>query len=235
MARPAPQPATLEAQAAYRNVSEPRDHRLSFVPPEETPFLLARTSVSVTNDDKKTVILAWDGQRWELRPSETAIVPFQAVVNALGDPRSMRGEIIRFTDEHGRRGFVPERYEELQRLFPLYGVRNENIDTESARAHEMADRPLSEACSLTQRVPVLSVKTTRGIPIVFPSQQPDMLPYPVRETAGRGRGHVDQRKAMDQVAAENADLKSRIEKMEALLNSQLGGGPTNDSGTPVPD
>lgn len=223
----------LESIPARRHVTQPKDKARRFRPADETPFLTANDVVRVRNDDNKTVTLGWDSQEWNIEPNEESIVPFPAIVTALGDPRSARGEVIKFSDGRGNRGLIPERYDELRRLMALYGVRNENIDDESERAHQMASRPMTEDCSLVSRVPKLTVHTQKGTRIVFPAQVPDMIPMPVAEPENRA-GVVDQRRAVDKLASENAALLDRLEAMEQLLNERLGGA-TVDPGPRKPE
>jgi uncharacterized protein YndB with AHSA1/START domain len=52
---------------------------------------------------------------------ERALVPFEFVRVWWGDPRAKRGEEVRFSDSEGK-GFVAERYREVQRLHTLYGT-----------------------------------------------------------------------------------------------------------------
>jgi hypothetical protein len=222
-----------ESVPAKRQATPPTSKARRFRPVDEMPYLTADDVVRVRNDDKEPLGFGWNNIAYVVQPGEEGIVPFPAIVDALGDPRSVRGQIVRFTDNRGNRGFIPERYEELKRLMVNYGVYLENIDDESEAAHLAAQVPMTQDCSLVSRAPKVTVHTQKGVRLTFPAQIPDMLPYPVEENAGRA-GVVDQRRAVDKLASENAALLDRLEAMEQLLNERLGGA-TVDPGPRKPE
>lgn len=223
----------LEAVPSRRHVTQPKDKTRRLRPADDTPFLHTGDFLRVRNDDSKMIIFAWDGNQWAIAPNEEAIVPFEALVNALGDPRSMYGEMVRFTDAKGNKGFIAERHTDFRRLFALYGVANENLDDESEAAHVLAKTPITEDCSLVSRAPKVTVTTQKGTKVIFPTQIPDMIPYPVESGKDRA-GIVDQRRAVDKLQAENAALLDRMEAMEKMLNERLGGA-TVDPGPRKPE
>lgn len=167
---------------------------------KDLPLLCAGDHLQVTNDEgKKTVVFRWAGESWILEPGETKFVIFEALVDALGDPRSMDSQPTKFSDGKGNRGIIPDRYWNLCQLFARYAVKEEKID------------------DLVARAPCVSVATYDGQRVTFPAQRPDMLPYPVEVIDDRAV-NADTTRMIDAVAAENEDLKEHIVQQEERLD-----------------
>lgn len=194
----------ITPMASRRGVTQPEDrHRLQEV---RRPYLLEHDMLLVTSIDDVTWKFAWDHRTYLLKPGETLPLPLPAVVNALGDPRSAVGEIIDYHAETGERGAIPPRYEQLTQLFARYGIIDEDVT------------------ALVDFAPKVTVTTMTGETVVFPSQNPEMAPWPVPHVAEPGREQpVDQKEAVSQLQAENAAMRAELDRMHARINERLGG------------
>lgn len=214
--------------ASRRGVSQPEDRHRRYMPSNEDPFLMSKDFLEVHNEEPDTVVFKWDRKAYPIKSGESAFVPFPALVMALGDPRSVDQEATRFNDgdEHG---LIPTRYEELQKLFARYGVRNENIDDETAGARQKAvtagdQVPLHPGpISLVGKAPKVKCFTMAGKQIDFPAHIPDMLPIGVPNVEGPAGPVTDARASMDRMMSENAEMRSRVAALEDVLNERLGG------------
>src|SRR5215831_1259101 len=73
-------------------------------------------------DDKTPLTLLWDSKPYTINVGEEGFAPFEAVMVALGDPRS--GEnVASVRDEAGNTHFVVDRPTEVRRLRVLYDNR----------------------------------------------------------------------------------------------------------------
>ncbi len=185
------------------NVSQPED-RHKARPPRDLPFLMDGDWFSVTNNDVKTWDFRWARKHYILEPNETMMVPFEALVSALGDPRSMDNSLVKFSDGQGNKGIVMDRYTELTRLFAMYAIENESMD------------------DLVKRAPKITAKTLKGQVVRFPSQMPDMLPFPVMLVDDHAI-NSDTTKMIDAVAAENQELRDSIARLEDRLDKEISG------------
>jgi hypothetical protein len=192
-------PTVTEMKRA--NVSQPED-RHTPKPARDLPFLMDGDFLDVTNEDQRTWDFRWAKKHYTIAPGDRMIVPFEALVNALGDPRSMDNQLVKFSDGQGNRGIVMDRYAEITRLFAMYAIENENMD------------------DLVRAAPKISAKTLSGQAVRFPSQLPDMLAWPAPMIDPHAV-NSDTSRMIDAVAAENEDMRERIALLEARLDESM--------------
>jgi hypothetical protein len=158
--------------------------------------------LQVTNDDVKTWDFRWSRKHYVVPPNEQGFVPFEALVNSLGDPRSMENQIVKYSDGDGNKGIVMDRYNEITRLFAMYSVQNENLD------------------ELVDKAPKVTVRTLHGQMVRFPTQKPDMLPFPVT-FIDEHSVNSDTMQITDRLAAENNEFRERIADLESKLDRAI--------------
>ena len=180
------------------HVSQPEDRHETKLLPRDMPFISDGDVLEVRNEDRLPVTFRWNRRATVIQPGEVGFVPFEALANQLGDPRSVEGDRIAYSDADGNRGLIPERYEDLTRLFAMYGIEQERID------------------DLPDRAPRVAVKTMQGVPVQFPAQNPTMLPFPTPQLDPRAV-RSDVTRSLDQLGAENTELRDRLERLEGLL------------------
>lgn len=176
-----------------------RDVAINKALAKDLPFLMTGDHLKVRNDGNRTIVFRWARKFYMVAPGEEEFVIFEALVDAMGDPRSMEAAVTPYNDGQGEKGIVMERYAELTRLFARYGVEQENLD------------------ELVRRAPTCMVETLSGQKVVFPSQRPDMLPFPVPLVDDHAV-NADTTRMIDNVAAENAELRERSALQEDRLN-----------------
>jgi hypothetical protein len=191
----------MTTQMKVSDVSQPEDRHIAR-PARNLPFLMDGDFLQVTNDDHRTWDFQWERKHYVIEPGDTSFVAFEALVDYLGDPRSMEGQLVKYSDGNGNKGIVMDRYAELSRLFGRYAVENENID------------------SLVEKAPKVEVKTLAGQTVRFPSQMPDMAPWPTPNVNPLAV-NADTTKMIDAVAAENEDLRSSIKRLEERLDKAI--------------
>jgi len=180
---------------------EPEPEPPSMFARAELPALIPGDVLSVKNDDSKPVEFAWNRRRWVVEPGATKSVPFEAIVNVLGDPRSDDRPAV-YDDGNGNKGQVMRRGDELGHLFARYGIQFE-------------DRK-----ELTRAAPKLVVSHPEtGYRINFPAFDPEMDAYPVLNVGERDV--TGQRRALDGVMAENAQMRQELERMNGLISSLM--------------
>lgn len=183
-------------------VNQPEDrHRLR---EGGVPFLLERDICKVENVDTVAWDFKWERRSYRIRPGESGLVPFPALVNALGDPRSVANEQTKFRTEDGQSGIIPTRHESIVTLFARYGVQNEDIHDVVAFAPKVIVRHME-----TEQV------------ITFPSQNPECPPWPVPQHAAPGREPSGDRAAIIAVQEENQSLRAEMAEMRRLINDRL--------------
>lgn len=195
--------ATVTPMGTRRGIAQPEDaHRAREA---RRPFLVSTDMVLVKNVDDVAWDFPWDRRHFVIAPGETLPVPFPAVCNMLGDPRSVDKEIVAYQAETGERGVVPARYDQLVGLFARYGIVDEDKD------------------ALVGFAPKVEVQTMTGDPIVFPAQNPYMDPWPVPHAREPGReAPIDQHELVEQMRAENAAMRSEIQRLSAAVDQRLG-------------
>ena len=183
------------------NVSQPEDRHVTRAP-RDLPFLMDGDFLKVRNRDRKTWDFRWAKKHYTIAPDAEGFVPFEALVNSLGDPRSQDNALTKFSDGDGNKGIVMDRHAEITRLFAIYAIENEDMD------------------KLVEAAPHVEVETLTGQRINFPVQRPDMLPYPVTLIDDHAV-NSDTTRMIDQVAAENAELRTRMEELETRLHQEI--------------
>jgi len=125
--------------------------------------------LQVTNDsENSTYLFSFNSQRVSIPPGQTRLVPFDAVINRLGDPRSgpIRSRIQ--PEEGGIPIDVPSRYEEICRLAIIYGLYTDNVN---APSHiDSAER--QTLLDVIPRVTVSNPADDSPEPIIFPCDDP---------------------------------------------------------------
>jgi hypothetical protein len=193
------------------HVSQPEGREITRAASET--FLTASDILAVTNDDDRTWVFAWNGVEYPVQPTQTGWVPFPALADKLGDPRSMVGQRVRFSDGHGNRGLVMDRYTELARLFGVYGIRNENMqDTDAPSIPAEKGKPTS----LVGRAPRVRVQTLSGTEITFPIHRPDMVALPVTDEEA-SKVPADSRRMADELREEVVSQRKEIERLSRLI------------------
>lgn len=183
------------------HVSQPEDRHISR-PARNLPFLMAGDFLQVINDDVRTWDFVWERKHYVVEPGDTTFVPFEALVDNMGDPRSMDGQLVTYSDGDGNKGVVMDRNWELMRLFARYAVENDILD------------------DLVEVAPKITVKTLTGQVVRFPSQMPDMMPWPTPQV-NPFAVNADTTKMIDQVTAENAELRNQVDRLEARMDAAL--------------
>lgn len=85
---------------------------------------------TVKEDTETPFTFMWNGRGTTIKPGESGFVLFEAMANALGDPRSA-GEMTSYRDESGLTGFILDRETEVRRLRVLY----DNQMADSSQIH----------------------------------------------------------------------------------------------------
>ena len=184
-------------------VTQPEDRNITRRPrADESPFLLDGDVLDVYNDWVKPAVFRWARRRYEIIPGENGFVPFEALVDALGDPRSVENSTIRYDDGAGNRGLISTRYDELVRMFARYAVEGESV----------------EALVQSIHVPKVRCYTLSGQQVFFPCLMPDATALPVAN-ADKGNVNSDVTRMIDKVRGENSDLKARLEALESALET----------------
>jgi hypothetical protein len=208
-----PQVAVTKMKVA--NVSQPEDRHVTRNVSRDQPFLMDGDVLMVSNhDEEQTYVFSWAKRHWVLEPGQTKPVLFEALVDAMGDPRSMENQTIKFNDGNGNRGQILERHYYLSQLFGRYAIENEAMeDYNDPRTGER--KP-----GLVTRAPNVSCETLDGVKITFPVSRPDMLPLPVVQEDEHPID-VDAKKKSDQQEARIGDLESQIQKTNQLIDKLL--------------
>ncbi len=224
VAGPADAPVqTMVSPLPSGHASQPEDRAVTTI---DDTFLTSTDILSVRNDGDSTVVFSWARVDYPIKPGMTGWVPFPALVDKLGDPRSMEGQIVRYSDAHGNRGIVLDRYHEIARLYARYGIRGENLDDETAAA---LPEEIGKPVSLMGRAPKLHVETLEGKHILFPIDHPKMVALPVADEGAR-QVPADSRRMMDELREQAAQDRAEIARLERLITSRLGVDPAEDGG-----
>ena len=205
------------------HAAQPEDRAVTR--PADDLFLTNTDILSVRNDGQERIVFAWARVEYPIGPGQTGWVPFPALCDKLGDPRSMVGQVVTYSDSQGNRGMVCERHVEISRLFGRYGIRNENLDDETAEPlPEERGRPVS----LMGRAPKVYVETLSGHKVTFPTQRPDMVALPVADDGDR-KVPADSRRMIDELREQSEQDRNEIRRLERLINSRLGIDSNGDS------
>lgn len=198
-----------------RAIVQPEDRHLSKATPRDLPFLLDGDLLMVTNDEpNKPVTFRWARKSYTIEPGDTAPVPFEALVNDLGDPRSADNAVTDFNDGNGGKGIVMTRHAELSRLFAIYAIEGENLES-------WTDQKTGETKpGLVDKTPRVRVETLAGQPVRFPGQNPNMLPLPAM-VVDEHKVNSDTTRMIDAVAAENEQLRDRVAALETFLQGEV--------------
>jgi hypothetical protein len=189
-------------------VSQPEDRHLTKSVSRDDPFLLDGDFLLVTNETQNTYSFRWARKHYIVEPGSSKHVIFEALVDALGDPRSMDNEVVTYNDGNGSQGIIMERHSEISRLFGKYAVENESLD------------------DLVSKTPDVTVTTLNGDKVIFPGLRPDMLPFPNPGNDGGVKVNTDTTQMFDRLAAENEEMREQLrvtnERMDAVLASKAG-------------
>lgn len=123
------------------------------------------------NDEEITYIFAANSESFRVRPLSETLVPFDAVVNSMGDPRSGPTPQRIQPEGGGVAVQIPSRLEEIKRLNTVYGIYTESVD---APSHVEG----SEGITLLDRIPkVTATNVDETDPISFPCDDPNCERY----------------------------------------------------------
>src|SRR5271167_1811649 len=71
------------------------------------PFLMDGDFLRVTNRSQSdTYVFEWNRKAYVIEPGKDKFVAFEALVDHMGDPRSMENEFQRYSDGNGGKGVV---------------------------------------------------------------------------------------------------------------------------------
>jgi len=194
-------------------ITQPEDRHLTKATPRDAPFLLDGDLLMVTNDEDHAVSFRWARKTYVIEPGDKRPVPFEALVNGLGDPRSTDQAVTAFNDGNGNKGLVMDRYSEMSRLMAIYAIEGENLET-------WIDRDGTRKPGLLDRIPRVRIETLAGQSVRFPGQNPNMLPLPAM-VVDEHKINADTTKMIDAVASENEELRGRIEQLESFLQGEV--------------
>ncbi len=195
-------PTVTVTRKKVAGVSQPEDRHVAKEIPRDMPFLLDGDFLIVTNHGSHPEVFRWARKAYVIEPGQSKHVIFEALVDQLGDPRSMDNEIVQYNDGNGSRGIVMKRHDELSRLFARYAIENESID------------------SLVQKTPNVSVETLNGDKVTFPGLRPDMLPFPAPKI-DKQAVDTDSKRMVDQLREENEQMRERQAQLEERMDAMI--------------
>lgn len=194
------------------NIEQPDDRVKTRAHSKGAPFLIDGDFLDVTNmHPSETYIFEWNRKAFVLEPGESKFVLFEALVDKLGDPRSMEEEVQRYNDGAGNQGIVMQRAFELDRLFSRYAVLGSHLQ-------DTRDKDGGTTRGLLSKTPHVEVKTLNGERVVFPATRPDMLPFPLHNVDER-KINTDTVKVMDKLAAENEEMRASLDDLTNRLDA----------------
>jgi hypothetical protein len=200
------------------NIEQPDDRVRVRQHDRGAPFLMDGDFLKVTNRDGKVLVFAWNRKSYVLEPGESKFVPFEAIVDQMGDPRSMENEVQKYNDGNGGQGVVMQRSFEMDRLFSRYAVLGSHLDDKRD-----ADGKVTEG--LLTKTPRVEIETLNGQRVAFPGTNPDMDPLPVQSVDER-KINTDTVKMLDKLESENADMRASLaemnDRMDALVREREG-------------
>jgi len=211
---PLKEPQFVEVKhQATGNIEQPDDRVRVKSHAKGAPFLMDGDFLKVTNQHpSKTYVFAWNRKGYVLEPGETKFVLFEALVDTMGDPRSMDNEVQKYNDGNGGQGLVMQRSFELDRLFARYAILGSHLD-------DSKDPKTGEVIlGLLSKTPRVSVETLTGERVVFPATNPDMIPMPLQNIDERNL-RTDTTQALDKLEAENAEMRESLAKLESTLDA----------------
>jgi hypothetical protein len=201
------------------NIEQPDDRIKTRAHNKGAPFLMDGDFLKVTNrSGSDTYVFDWNRKVYIVEPGQSTFVMFEALVDRLGDPRSMEQEVQRYNDGNGNQGIVMQRSFEMDRLFARYAVHGSHLD-------DSKDKEGNIVLGLLSKVPHVDVETLNGERVVFPATRPDMLPLPLHSVDER-RVRADTTQALDKLEAENAEMRQSLDelndRLEALVREREG-------------
>jgi hypothetical protein len=192
------------------NIEQPDDRVARRNHSRGAPFLLDGDFLKVTNAHQaETYTFEWAQKGYVLEPGESKFVPFEALVDRLGDPRSMDNEVQRYNDGKGNKGIVMHRAFELERLFTRYAVIGSHLEDTTDKAGDVVPGLLS-------KTPHVEVETLNGERVIFPATRPDMLPFPLH-SVDEHKVRTDMIQSFEKLESENQEMRDNL----AELNSRL--------------
>lgn len=166
------------------------------------PFLLEGDFLKVTNRDNVTHDFPWALKHYVIEPGQSKFVPLEALVDSMGDPRSMDNEAQPYNDGNGNKGVVMSRQFELDRLFGRYAIVTLLVD------------------DLVDKTPRIEVETLNGDPVSFPATHPDMLPMPLHNVDDKNV-RSDLSKSLDKLESENQEMREALVAMNDKLDQMV--------------
>jgi hypothetical protein len=160
-----------------------------------------------------TYVFEWNRKVAVVAPGQAKFVLFEALVDKLGDPRSMERESQRYNDGNGNQGVVMSREFEMDRLFTRYAVLGSHIN-------DTKDKDGSIIPGLLFKTPHVEVETLNGERVVFPAFRPDMLPFPIANV-NEHRVRSDTISALDKLESENAEMREALNTLNERLTTEI--------------
>jgi hypothetical protein len=194
------------------NIEQPDDRIKTRQHERGAPFLMDGDFLKVTNRDDKVHVFGWNHKTFVIEPGESKFVPFEALVDVMGDPRSMEREVQKYTDGQGGKGMVMQRSFELARLFTRYAVGGSHLeDTTDPKTGEVT-------LGLLAKSPRIETETLNGERIMFPASHPDMDPLPLHNV-DEFKINVDTVKALDKLESENSEMRQSLAEMNVRMDA----------------
>lgn len=213
---PLKEPQFVEVQHQKTgNIEQPDDRVKTRSHDRGAPFLMDGDFLKVTNRHETQVyVFAWNRKSYVLEPTESKFVPFEAIVDLMGDPRSMENEVQKYNDGQGGSGVVMQRSFEMERLFSRYAVLGSHLDD---NVDPNTGKPV---LGLLSKTPRIAVETLNGDHVQFPGSHPDMTPLPLH-SVDEFKINVDTVKALDKLQSENSDMRAAIEELNSRLDAEV--------------
>src|SRR5208282_2658792 len=181
---------------------------------QHDPFLMDGDFLKVTNRDTKVHVFGWNTKSYVVEPGESKFVAFEALVDVMGDPRSMESEFQRYNDGNGGQGVVMQRSFELDRLFCRYAVLGSHLD-------DQRDPKTGEVTAgLLSKTPRIECETLNGERVIFPASHPDMDPLPVHNIDER-KITTDTVKALSKLESENSEMRESLAELNQRLDNMV--------------
>jgi hypothetical protein len=186
-----------------------------------TAVLDRRDMLILRNDDeektlKKEVPGSFGTRHITIEPKQSALVPFEFVRVWWGDPRSKKDENVRFSDSEGK-GFVAERYTEIQRLHTLYGTYGGDVSQLNAREWGPGQ---GDGVNPKCRPHPVSVFTQDRVPIPLPAFDESMNAF-AESMQIEGPDLTDQVRYQEHVMGQMARMQEELDRLKGAQSSDV--------------
>jgi hypothetical protein len=180
----------------------------------------------------KSLTFQWAKIKYVIAKGKKRIVPFDVIALYFGDPRSVKGAAVPFTDSRGH-GTVPERMGEVRRLAVRYGVYEQGmedialaIEAENLRLEQLRQDPrrVTPVKDLIDDNFHAKITDLEGNPIITPLFDPE-------GTYAHGFDQDEGRS--DDIATIIARMQAQIDRLRADKEIVDDEGDNVDDGVPI--